>query len=537
MSSSSSPPVGLGLLFDTHAERRQPTVFHLSRPFDIAPSAGTRFEVGALAELVAEASGWLHAAGTKPGQRVAIVKDNHWDYVLLACAAARLGAIPSMVSNQLPLDSLQSILKRLEPAVLVTDTKVLARGDGAGADLTSLATRTLSIDGASRGAVPLDDVRGTSAPAPRPVGPDEPMIVTHTSGTTGVPKLVVHSPNTIMGHLGRTESIRWPIVGMKRRDIVATSISFCHMRIIPWTSGTLRLEPQKAVIVADPEPEVAERVFREHPPNYLEALPTVYIGWEPLAERPDNVFADVRLYVSTFDAMHPPTVRKFLHASRRRFPAWLQGWGQSETGPMTFRLLTRRSMAQQGNRHPTTRNVGRPIPGFTGLKVVDPKTMQPVKPGAPGVVLARTNGRCLDYVGEHERWRNKAHELWWNTGDFGIRKRTGEVMLLDREVDVIPEISCIELEDVLADRMPELAEAVIIGVPGKPPLPVLCMRDGKLDPATWRKATHDLPAMAEPVLLPWDQVPRTGTGKVRRVELRDQLLGFGSETYGLGKWT
>jgi acyl-coenzyme A synthetase/AMP-(fatty) acid ligase len=533
----SSDPIGLGVLFDTYAERRQPTVFHLSRPLDMAPEAGTELDIAALADLVTQAAGWLHAAGARPGQRVAISKANHWDYVLLACAAARLGAIPAMVSGQLPTEALQTILKRLEPAVLVTDTALLAAGDRAGADLTAMADRTVSLDGAARGAISIDDLRGSSAPAPQPRPADQPMIVAHTSGTTGTSKLVVHSANTLMGHLGRTESIRWPVLAMKRRDTVATSIAFCHVRAIPWTTGTLRLAPRAALLVADPEPEVAERMFRAHPPNYLEALPSTYAGWEELTGRSDNVFRDVRLYVSTFDAMHPPTVRRFLAASGRRFPTWLQGWGQSETGPMTFRLLTRRSIASRGDRHPTTRNVGRPIPGFTGLRVVDPKTLRPVRRGTAGVVLTKTNGRCLDYVSESDRWRNKAIGAWWNTGDFGIHKRNGSILLLDREVDVIPGMSCIELEDVLADRLPGLLEAAIIGMPGHPPLPVLCTRDGQLDRTAWNNAIRDLPKLAEPVLLKWNEIPRTGTGKVRRPELRDRLLGSAAESYGMGSWT
>ncbi|HEV7898808.1 MAG TPA: class I adenylate-forming enzyme family protein [Planosporangium sp.] len=536
MSRKSSGPIGLGVLFDTHAERRQPTVFHLSRPLDMAPWAGTRLDIDALADLVAQGAGWLHAAGARPGQRVAISKTNHWDYVLLACAAARIGAIPAMVSGLLPTEALQTILKRLEPAVLVTDTALLAAADRDGADLTSMATRTLTLDGPAHAAITVADVRGASAPAPRPRPADQPMIATHTSGTTGISKLVVHSANTLMGHLGRTESIRWPIVGMKRNDTVATSIAFCHVRVISWTTGTLQLAPRTGVIVADSDPDVAERTFRAHPPTYLEALPSTYQGWEPLTVRPDNVFRQVRLYVSTFDAVHPPTVRSFLGASQRRFPTWLQGWGQSETGPMTFRLLTRRAVASRGDRHPTTRNVGRPIPGFTALRVVDPATMRPVSRGTPGVVLTRTNGRCLDYVGESDRWQVKAVGPWWNTGDVGVQTRTGGIRLLDREVDVIPGLSCIELEDVLADRMPGLLEAVIIGVPGRAPLPVLCAPDG-IDRDAWRRACHDLPELADPVVLTWDEIPRTGTGKVRRQELRDRLLGAGLETYGLGTWT
>lgn len=534
-----SGPIPLGVLFETRAAQGQPTVFELSRPFDIAPDGGTTYDVAGLARLVAEAAGWLHAAGARRGDRVAIAKDNHWDYVLLAAAAARLGAIPAMVSGALPVPTLQTVLKRLEPAVLVAAGGLLAGAAAGGADLAGLATRTIDLGGADepvRGTVPVAELRGAAAPAAAPRRRDVPMIVTHTSGTTGPPKLVVHSADTIMGHLGRTESLPWPVVGAKHRDTVATQIAFAHMRIITWTTGMLALKPRKAVLLADGDPQTALRVLGAHRPTYLEALPGTYIRWEGLTDRADSPFGDVRLYVSTFDAVHPPTVRRFLGASRRPFPVWLQGWGQSETGPMAFRMLTRRALARRGDRHPTTRNVGRPIPLVTGLKVVDPTTLRPVPPGTPGVALARTAGRCVSYVAEEERWQRKVDGPWWNTGDVATRSRTGVVRLLDREVDVIPGMSCIELEDVLADRLPGLLEAVVIGIPGRQPLPVLATADGTLDRERWHAAVADLPELAAPVVLGWDDLPRTGTGKVRRPELRDRLLGR-DETYGSGQWT
>jgi hypothetical protein len=66
-------PKNLGLLLDWFEEVGCPTVMHLDRPFDIAPDGGTRFDVPALAELVRTASGWLHAAGLRRGDRVRLV--------------------------------------------------------------------------------------------------------------------------------------------------------------------------------------------------------------------------------------------------------------------------------------------------------------------------------------------------------------------------------------------------------------------------------------------------------------------------------
>jgi hypothetical protein len=60
--------------------------------------------------------------------------------------------------------------------------------------------------------------------------------------------------------------------------------------------------------------------------------------------------------------------------------------------------------------------------------------------------------------------------------------------------------------------------------------------DGALAPDSWRRAIADLPELADPVVIAWDEVPRTDTGKVRRTVLRERL-GMSPETYGTGRWT
>ncbi|MGH3479930.1 MAG: hypothetical protein ACRDQD_24220, partial [Nocardioidaceae bacterium] len=184
---------------------------------------------------------------------------------------------------------------------------------------------------------------------------------------------------------------------------------------------------------------------------------------------------------------------------------------------------------------PTTRNQGLPAPGRVRLRVVDPKTFRALPPGQPGVIMARTKARCLGYLGEQQRWDEKADGRWFNTGDIGIVTRKG-VLFLDREVDEIPGMSCVELEDVIDDRLAEVLECIVLGTPGSPPLPVVVTGDGRLDTAAWRAAVRDLPVLDEPIVLTWNQVPRTGTGKVRRLALREQLTGVGA-TYGTGRWT
>jgi acyl-coenzyme A synthetase/AMP-(fatty) acid ligase len=525
----------MGVLFDECAARGAPTRFHLDRPFDVTDDGVTEYGVPELAALVREISGSLAAVGAGRGDRVAIVKDNHWDYDLIACAAVRLGAVPAQISGHLPPDTLEVLLRRLEPAVLVTTTDHLRAGMSAGVDLVSLARRTIVLNGEAPGAVSMADLRGSRTPPPVRRAEDEPLVVNHTSGTTGVPKLVVHSTGTIIGRLARIEAFRYPVIGVRRDDTVANASAFAHGRTFCWTASVLCLRPREVVILAGNAPDQADPMLRAHPPTIVEALPANYVRFRPLTERLDNPFRRVRLFVSTYDAMHPPVMRAYLTASDHRRPLWMEGWGQTETGPLSFRLRTRRALAEHATE-PASRNLGFPIPVRTRLRVVDPDTFLPVPRGQAGLVLARTAARCLGYVGEPERWlakRSGRDGQWWITGDIGVYRRDGSVELLDREVDRLPGRSCLRTEDVVEDRLPEVIECVLLGRPAEPPLPVVVTADGELDLCRWRAAVPDLP---DPVVLAWDEVPRTGTGKVRRSALLRQLTGSVA-TSGSGRWT
>ena len=566
-------PKNIGLIFDHHALAERP-VFHLDRPFDIAPHGGTRYTVAGLAELVARASGALHAAGLRKGDHLAIIKDNHWDTVLLAAAAARIGAVGAMISSTVPPDHLRTMMERLRPRVLVAGPATLAAAEAAGIALvdpdvsvlvaepgtgpgTGAGAKTGTGNAASGNAASgngvasgkdaaaataagrqiFEDLLDAPVPPADPCGDDEPMIATHTSGTTGVPKLVVHSPNTLLGVLAKLETLPLPRLSIRKDDTVASCISFVHGRAITWTAAQLARPPEKVVILSGSEPDTVTEMLTAHVPTTLEACPNIFQRWEGLPASHPDLFARIRTYFNTFDAIHPRTVRTFLNASKRRGPLWVQVWGQSEVGPVSPGIYSRRRLNRAiGADSSVTSDNGRPFPFLTRIKVVDPDTRRPLRRGKIGMVLVKTHGRCLTYLGEDERHTEKIWDGWWNTGDLGVHTLTGAIRIIDREVDLIPGVSGIELESLLLERLPETTEVIVLGVPGRPPVPVLSTSDGLLDPARWQDAVTGLPELADPIVIDWDEFPRTGTWKVRRYELRERVLGT-SKTYGSGQWT
>ncbi|MCX3059909.1 class I adenylate-forming enzyme family protein [Streptomyces beihaiensis] len=532
-------PRNLGALFESYAASTTP-VWYLDRPYDIAPERGRTYDVAAQAELVADMSGRLRLAGLRRGERLAIVKENHHDVVILAAAAARIGALPAMISSTLAPSVLAAMLKRFAPRVLVASGSVLAAAAAEGVELTGEGTQTVAVDGDAslvKGGVLLSALSGAEIPA-MDLRPDhEPMICTHTSGTTGVPKLVVHSPNTLLGVLTKLETMPIPGLSIRPDDVFGSCISYVHGRAITWTFAQLARPPQKVVVLGGCEPQLAAQVLTEHQPTVLEACPNIFQRWEPLTQTHRSAFSRVRTYVNTFDAIHPPTVRKFMDASERKRVKWGQVWGQTETGPVAMAVYSRNQIHKSsGALDPVTNNVGRPIPFVTQVKVVDPDSRKAVRAGESGVVLVRTKGLCLTYLGEEERHREKVWGGWWNTGDIGVRSRTGALRLLDREVDLIPGVSGIALESILLERIERATEVIVLGDPDGKPVPVLSLSHGELSQQEWDAAVDGLPALAEPRVIDWEDFPRTGTWKVRRFDLRQQVLRS-QATFGTGRWT
>ncbi|BCL16066.1 class I adenylate-forming enzyme family protein [Micromonospora sagamiensis] len=512
-------------------------IFRPNRPLDIDPSGQAVLDIEAIAQCVRKTAGALSAAGVRPGDRFAVYKDNHFDCLLLAAAGIRIGAIPVMLSGLLPTDSTRALLQRVEPRLLVSNRQLLENRGSDGSSLTSFAERTLCLDEGVPDTLAFADLYGSTDPSPVARRDDELMMLTHTSGTTGIPKLIMYTPAKLQGQMARLECRHLPPITFHRNDTVAMFTPYVHARAFTWIYSVLTLSPTKVLVMSDSDPEVVGPLFQQHRPTVVEALPIDYFRMEGLARDPRNdAFSSVRMFINNFDAVRWATIRPYLNASRHPFPLWREGYGQSETGGMGMTFVTRRTANIRRDQRPGPRKVGRPMPGFVQLKVVDPKTFEPVPDGQPGLVLARTRARCAGYYQEPERWNEKAVGEWWNTGDIGIKTRTGALKLIDREVNYAPGLNCLEQEDVIVDNLPAGHDVALLPVSDGPPVPIVATPDGQLDGEQWRNAVRKLPELAEPIVIAFKDMPRTGTGKIIREELRRRYLN-GAAHPGTGRWT
>lgn len=508
---------GLAGLPEQAAEQRGTVPIWLDSPLDIDREGGLRIDHSRFGRLVREASGWLWAADIRPGARVAVIKRNNLDILAFVYAAARIGAVAAPLNARQDVDMLATLVKRLDHPVMIVDGQIGEAFRSAGIDDRRLARRTVVIDGGLEGAVSLDSLRNSPIPELIPRDEDRPFVITHTSGTTGVPKLVVHTEHTVLTHAQvQIRLWRW----LRIQETLAVCWSYSHVRALGGSAMVLALG-LPLVALTDPEAPAAAALLDRLQPGVVETYPNVLLYWEHLAENPGRPFANVKFFGSTFDAVHPRTVRILLGASGRRSPAYVQGYGQSETGPATVKMYTRRFNMSVKNG----RCVGWAMPGLTRVRVVDPETGAQLKAGQVGLIEVATEGRFITYVAEPERASSARFKQWWRTGDFGYMSRWRCLHMLDRVQDRIPGVSStLQLEDVLLERLPSLTEIVLVSGSSGQPVPVISTHDDTpLEGASWTSATLDLPLLASPVQIRWADFPRTATWKVRRSVLARSL--------------
>ncbi|MEV5546677.1 AMP-binding protein [Streptomyces sp. NPDC052309] len=505
----------LGLLWERAAARHGDVPVTLDQPLATLPDAGTDLTYRQVADLVDDLAARLWQVGIRPTERVAVHKDDNFDIALLACAAARIGAVPVVLSAALSAEVVAKLLERLDEPWLISDAHKLG-GPLKDLPLAHLVRETVLAGTAPHGSLRLlaDLTDAPRRPAVR-LHRRQTALITHSSGTTGVNKLMVHNARALFHRLLPQQLIAWPVRG---KETVALCMSYVHSRFYH-SLGVFLNYGNPLVVLTDPDPDVVGPVFTRTRPGLVETHPNNFIQWEDLADAPGAPLSSVRYYSSTFDAIHPRTIQRLLAASRRRRPLLVQLYGQSETGPISGAWYTRKSAAKNDGR-----DVGFVLPGFIKLRVVD-EDGRPVRRGRPGHLELRGRGTIMTYLGEDERYQRQQHDGWWRLGDMGSVSRGGRLRLLDREIDQIDTIdSNLELEDVLMSRLDELLEVIIVPGASGQPVPVVCTRrDAPLDPERWRAATADLPSLAPPLHWPFGDVPRTSTWKVRRVEISRML--------------
>ncbi|MEG0294306.1 MAG: acyl-CoA synthetase [Enterococcus sp.] len=459
----------------------------------------------ALIPLIQQRAFQLAAFGIQKGDKVMIYKSPKMDTYLLAVSCAYLGAVPVMVSYHFPLATLQVFNERLEQPFILYDNE-------------TQTTVSLLKESDSDKQIHTRDLvlKAYKEVTQQYLTDDEISYMTHTSGTTGIPKLICHSANSMGWRVAWQKEIFKKITSDNR--LLSFHISPVHSRYNIGMTSLMGLGFE-ILCLNNPNLENVAAMLSAYQPIALETHPNNFVQWRQLATRAAEAFHSIKYYHSTFDAINLGTMKEFLTASNQADARFLQVYGQSECGPMILKSHRLESIDQTDSR-----NMGRGLEGFTKARITDESGVE-LPANTNGHIQFYSKGRALTYYKESERFDENVYDAWWDSGDYGSMDEEGQLYLKDRQVDVIDEIdSTLAIEDFLLDSLNFLDEVVIIRGENYSTQPIIALKpEMPMDWDAWWQAIADLPHMNEPLIYAFDAIPRTATMKVQRLLLQEKF--------------
>ena len=464
---------------------------------------------------------WLESLGVARGERVLLMLGNEVPLWELMLACIKIGAVMIPATALLSRDDLVDRFVRGQVRAVVTGTANTSRFDGLDAHAPGPVVR-IAVGGASGWHDYADADTASDVYTPRrATDPDEPLLLYFTSGTTSRPKLVLHTHQSYpVGHLS---TMYW--IGLQPGDVHwnisspgwAKHAWSCFFA--PWIAGA-------CVFILNTARFDAQRVLgtlRERQVSTLCAPPTVWrmLIQERLGGRPPGL----RELASAGEPLNPEVIEQVR-------AAWgltiRDGFGQTET------------TAQVGNppgQPIKFGSMGRPLPGYK-VVLLDPDDLA-ADEGELSLALAdpelgRPTGLMAGYADSAEKTAEVIRGGHYRTGDVAQRDADGFITYVGRADDVFKasdyRISPFELESVLIEH-PAVAEAAVVPSPDAlrlavPKAYVVLAPGHPRDADTARSilafCRDRLAAYKRIRRLEFADLPKTISGKIRRVELRQR---------------
>ncbi len=445
----------------------------------------------------------LIALGVGRGDRVALLARPSAAAIAAIHGVARVGAVIAPLGTGLTPTELTAAAAVVMPRVVVH-----------GADLAeaqaALGIGRLALDDGGSMEAGDDASARTGIATPTRGSPDEPAAAILTSGTTGQPKVVLLSDAALEASADAWLATLPPATGW----LLAVGLAHVAGLGVVWRAA---LAGVPLVVLDRPDPAAILAALTADPsPSHVSLVPTTLTRIMDLA-RDAPPPATVRAVPLGGGTIPSELVRRALAAGWPVVPTY----GLSEAGSGVTALPTDEAAA-----HPDS--AGRPLPG------VDIRIAGPDPIGA-GEIEVRSPARFIAYLGDPASTASVlTSDGWLRTGDVGRLDVDGRLFVLDRRTDRIvrggENISPSEVEAVLLDH-PAIAEAAVVArrdpTMGHVPVAAVVLREGAADPGDEAMASHcreRLAAFKVPAaFIRVATLPRTDSGKLRRVEMRAML--------------
>ena len=466
-----------------------------------------------MAERSDRVATWLASLGVGKGDRVILMLGNQVELWEAMLAVAKLGAVIMPTTGALGSADLTDRISRGNAGYVVANAADTSKFDDVPGDYARIVVGAPVAGWHSY--ADADEVE-SAGPFGACTAVDDPLLVYFTSGTTSRPKLVEHSQVSYpVGHLS---TMAW--IGARPGD-VHLAISSPGWAKHAWSCFFAPWIAEATIFVFDyarfSTADLLGQLRRTGVTTFC-APPTVWrmLIQADLGERPEAL----RETLGAGEPLNPDVIA-------RVEKAWgltiRDGFGQTET------------TLQVGNtpgQPVKAGSMGRPMPGVP-VVLVDPVSGDLADEGEICLDLAAAPVNLMTgYLGDPERNAHVMANGYYHTGDVASRDADGYITYIGRTDDVFKssdyKVSPFELESVLIEH-PAVVEAAVVPQPDETRLSVpkayVALADGwSADAGTAREIMEYARDHLAPYLkvrrVEFFELPKTISGKIRRVELR-----------------
>jgi acyl-coenzyme A synthetase/AMP-(fatty) acid ligase len=533
---AADPAVGGGNALET-ALRVSPDVHapYLHAELPVRDAHGTlrdQLSLAELADLVGAWSAWYAGRGVGPRDRVGVYFRDGADDLVHYLALSRLGAIAVLVNGEMDPGLALAHLRATAPVGLQTDDARLSRITGA---LEPEADRFwVSSIGAT---VPPGDAR---VPSPFRHSPEDPVLICHTSGTTGTSKPV------IWAHAQMMAGIRAHLTRFRDhpRSLILSALPQSHGSAIGYALLAM-LSGVPLVLMSDRSGRAVAAAAGRHGATIVVGFP-VTLSELALREADTAGLDLVERWVSVGDASHRAHVARLVERGRHWVGAdpvpgsvFVDGFGSSELG--WGGVLSMTTIPGVAAPH---RCIGVPQP-FAEVAVLRQDGTQAAA-GEVGLLGVRGPTVTPGYWNDSDRTYRSLLNGYWLSGDLVFRDDADRYYHVDRAVDAIRTadgtVYSVLTEEILLARLPEIDDCVVVAAERAGEVCAIALvhlRDGHDTDGMLARANEALDGLGRPPLTDLraadaGSVPVGVTGKVLKRRLRQEYAAATAQPDGQG---
>ena len=492
---------------------------------------GKEFTYGEFSTRCGRLAGALKRDGIQAGDRVAYLSYNTHQLLEGYYGVPLAGAIVMPLNVRLPVEELVQILNHAEARMLMFENDFARHVDLFRRSCPSIEKYVtldeavpeadLTSEGMLDGAVPADlDVRS--------IDEDSIAEVFYTSGSTGTPKGVALSHRTLYLH------------GLSVATLIRDPNTAVDLHTIPLFHANGWGRPQastmlgtRQVMVRRFEPSAVLRLIEQYRATEMSLVPTMANALLNAPDLRQHDLSSMRTIMIGGAAASPELIERMETAFG--CDCWA-GYGLTETVPVICCARQKPGLeyASPKERYRRQAMTGWPVPGVE-LLVVDARMNEVPRDGRTiGEIVVRGDHLMSGYYREPEATAAVFSGEWFHTGDMAVWDEEMYFHIVDRSKEIIisggENISSIEVERAIFAH-PDVLECAVVAAPdekwGEVPAAVVVLKPGSaltnealLEFVSPKLGHFKLPRQIQFAAEP---LPKTGTGKIRKREIREQF--------------